>query len=320
MVIFQIVEIVKDAEMSSDIQKRELKNVEPQDYESLKKYFSLRHPGTCESIITDTYIWKVYYNTRYYINDYGLVWINGNKDEIFSFAPLCKNEDLKACFEDMRRYFNDVLGQKLKVYLVDEDAVKIMQLPEDKYLIEEERMYFDYVYDGDGLRNLSGKKYHKKKNHVNGFKKAYEGRYDVRELKCCDRPMINEFLKKWHDIRDIKDEYNRDDYELNGIGYVLRYCNMLKFKMFGVFVDGNLEAFSLGTYEEANSTAYIHVEKANPEIRGLYAFINQQFLVNCFPEARYVNREDDMGLEGLRRAKMSYNPIKLVKKYTVIEK
>ena len=90
--------------------------------------------------------------------------------------------------------------------------------------------------------------------------------------------------------------------------------------MFGVFIDGALEAFTLGTYLKREETAYIHVEKANPQIRGLYPFVNQQFLVQCFPTAKRVNREDDMGLEGLRKAKMSYNPIYMAKKFNVYEK
>ena len=66
--------------------------------------------------------------------------------------------------------------------------------------------------------------------------------------------------------------------------------------------------------------AYIHVEKANPEIRGLYNVMNQQFLIHEFPNVSRINREDDMGLEGLRKSKLSYNPIELVKKYSIIEK
>ena len=66
--------------------------------------------------------------------------------------------------------------------------------------------------------------------------------------------------------------------------------------------------------------AVIHIEKANPEIRGLYQFINQQFLIHEFPEAVLVNREDDMGLEGLRQAKMSYNPIGFARKYKIVQK
>ena len=94
---------------------------------------------------------------------------------------------------------------------------------------------------------------------------------------------------------------------------------MIKYYMMCIYIDGKMEAFTLGTYLKTEKTVYVHVEKANPEIRGLYPFINQQFLIKCFPDARYVNREDDMGLEGLRKAKMSYNPEFLVEKYTITE-
>lgn len=83
---------------------------------------------------------------------------------------------------------------------------------------------------------------------------------------------------------------------------------------------GKFEAFSLGVYGKAERMAVIHVEKANPEIRGLYPFICQQFLLHEFPDALLVNREDDIGLEGLRKSKLSYNPIYLEEKYEIRQK
>ena len=85
-------------------------------------------------------------------------------------------------------------------------------------------------------------------------------------------------------------------------------------RMAGVYIDGQLEAFTIGSLNVRENMAVIHIEKANPEIRGLYQFINQQFLINEFPEAELVNREDDVGMEGLRKAKMSYCPIGFAKK------
>ena len=87
--------------------------------------------------------------------------------------------------------------------------------------------------------------------------------------------------------------------------------------MSGVYIDGHLEAFTIGSYNPLERMAVIHIEKANPEIRGLYQFINQQFLIEEFPEAVLINREDDLGLEGLRKAKLSYNPIDYARKYQV---
>ena len=88
--------------------------------------------------------------------------------------------------------------------------------------------------------------------------------------------------------------------------------------MAGIFVNDKLEAFTIGSYNELEKMAIIHIEKANPNIRGLYPYINQQFIINAFPDA-YIVREDDLGLEGLRKAKLSYEPIGYAKKYRVIQ-
>ena len=110
------------------------------------------------------------------------------------------------------------------------------------------------------------------------------------------------------------------DYEVEGIHEILKQCLDLDIRMFGVYIDGTLEAFTIGSYNPAENMAVIHIEKANPEIRGLYQFINQQFLVQEFPDVALVNREDDLGQEGLRHAKMSYNPCGFARKYLVQQK
>ena len=78
-----------------------------------------------------------------------------------------------------------------------------------------------------------------------------------------------------------------------------------------------MQAFTIGSYNPFEKMAVIHIEKANAQIRGLYQFINQQFLIHAFPTVKLVNREDDLGLEGLRRAKMSYCPVGFARKYSV---
>ena len=201
------------------------------------------------------------------------------------------------------------------------EAVELLDLDHEKYDILAVRDYYDYVYDAEKLRTFSGKAYHKKKNHLNAFKKAYEGRYEYQSLSCgCHHDEIMAFLRKWEAQRDLEDPFHRDEYELNGIDYLLSNCGYLDYKMGGIYIDGELQAFSLGVYGKVEKMAVIHVEKANPDIRGLYPMICQQFLCHEFPDAELVNREDDMGLEGLRKSKMSYNPIYLEEKYEIRQK
>ncbi|MDY5576745.1 MAG: phosphatidylglycerol lysyltransferase domain-containing protein [Lachnospiraceae bacterium] len=300
--------------------KYELKELRYEDYWEVRKLFALRYAETCENIITNSYIWKDYYEARYITDGEGLFWIYKLDGEYFTASPVCSDENIEKYFLMAKDYFHQELHQKLIMYTVDEKLVKQLGLPEEQYLVEEDRRYFDYVYDADALRNLSGKKYHKKKNHINAFHKEYDGRYECRVMTAKDSSMISEYLDRWHAMRDIEDDYHRDDYELRGIKELITHADDINMDMFGVLIDGQLEAFTLGTYLKREETAYIHVEKANPDIRGLYPFVNQQFLIKCFPTAKRVNREDDMGLEGLRKAKMSYNPIYMAKKYNVFEK
>lgn len=298
----------------------ELKEMKYEDYQELRRLFSLRYAQTCENIITNSYIWKDYYRARYVTDGQGLFWIYRLGEEYFTSAPVCSEENLQKYFEMAQEYFHEHLQKKLVLYNADENFIKTLNLSEETYIIEEDRRYFDYVYDAESLRNLSGKKYHKKKNHINAFYKEYEGRYLCRMMTSKDAEIISQYLDKWHAMREIEDEYHRDDYELRGIKELVQNSDDMNLDMFGVFVDGVLEGFTLGTYLKREETVYVHVEKANPDIRGLYPFINQQFLKQCFPTAKFVNREDDMGLEGLRKAKLSYHPICMAKKFNVIEK
>jgi hypothetical protein len=107
-----------------------------------------------------------------------------------------------------------------------------------------------------------------------------------------------------------------DPNELFAIGEAV--ANMRELGLIGalVCVDGRPAAFTIGERFKPDM-ALIHLEKADPEIPGIYAFVNQQFLFRNFKDVEFVNREEDMGLQGLRQAKESYNPDHLVKKYRI---
>lgn len=177
----------------------------------------------------------------------------------------------------------------------------------------------DYVYDAESLRTLAGKKYHKKKNHVNAFLKEYEGRYEYRALTPADKGIIWQFLNRWENGKS-DDVGQHLEGEIVGIHELLNNLDKINAKIAGVFIDGQLEAFTVGSYNPTDRMAVIHIEKANADIRGLYTFINQQFLVHEFADAVLVNREDDVGMEALRKAKQSYHPIMMVRKFSMQQK
>ena len=295
----------------------EFKEITVEDSPLMMPYYNMRKNNTCDSVFLESFIWKEFYNVRYAIwENRALLWLMEYNGKCFSAMPLCKEEDLPDAFHAIEQYFNEELGYPLVINLADEYAVKYLNLPEEKYFVKEQEDSRDYLYLGESLRKLSGKKLHKKKNRLNVFLRQYEGRFEYRTLGCDDKDDMWKFLDRWR-IQKGEDQEEHLDYEVRGIHDILRNCCELNIHMGGIYVDGRLEAFSVGSYNKIEDMAVIHIEKANPEIPGLYQAINQMFLLNEFPNVQWVNREDDMGLEGLRKAKMSYNPADFARKYLV---
>ena len=296
------------------------KDLQAEDIEQVIPFFYLRPNRTCDSSFLDTFLWREFYQVRYAVSDDKAVqWLMSMDGETHSAMPACREEDLEHYFYEMVDYFNQELKQPFKIYLADEEAVKKLDLDPERFEVTEQEDLKDYLYDGNALRTLSGRKLHKKKNNLNAFMKEYEGRYEYRKLCCSDRAMVWNFLTRWREEKG-EDVDRHLDPEVAGVHEILKNCHTLKVRMGGVFLDGELEAFSIGSYNPLEDMAIIHIEKANSQIRGLYQFINQQFLLHEFPEVSVVNREDDLGLEGLRKAKMSYNPMGFARKYLIKQK
>ena len=301
----------------------QFKPVEAKDIERVTPFFALRPNKTCDSVFLDSFIWRDFYHIQCAISDGKAVQFLMEKDGItFSAMPMCKEEELSHYFYEMVEYFNTVLKKPFRIYLADEDGVNYLNLDPEKFEVKEQEDLKDYLYDAAAMRSLAGKKLHKKKNHLNAFLREYEGRYEYRTLCCSDRDDVWEFLDRWWENKVEAAEFGTQlDYEVNGIHDILKNCSQLCVRMAGVYIDGKLEAFTIGSYNEFEKMAVIHIEKANPEINRLYQFINREFLVRAFPEEMMlVNREDDVGMEGLRRAEMSYNPIDFARKYSIEQK
>lgn len=287
-------------------------------------FYFLRDNKTCDSGVLDTYLWAEYYDTKISVVDNAAVLtVMRNGDEHFAAMPYCKAEDLEKYFKLSEKYFNEVLKKPLKIYLADQEAVEYLCLSENPdYIVKEEEDLKDYIYDAEQLRALPGRKFHKKKNLVNKFQKEYEGRWEYRSINCGDKQMIWDFLDRWYENRSAEEMDSEEtlDFEVKGIHEILQNCFLIEQRTGGIFIDGRLEAFSIGAYNPREEMACIAIEKGNAEIPGIYQIINQQFLLHEFPEAKLVNREDDLGLPGLRHAKESYNPIMFARKFMVLQK
>ncbi|MDR1600338.1 MAG: phosphatidylglycerol lysyltransferase domain-containing protein [Oscillospiraceae bacterium] len=180
-----------------------------------------------------------------------------------------------------------------------------------RFIYTREPHHDDYVYDAQSLITLSGKALHAKRNHVNRFRAAYGGRF---EYEAYHPSRFGECMDSYDRWLYDKGETPELCAERGSVERALEYADMLGLKGGLVRVDGVVEAFTLGE-QITTDMALIHVEKANHGIPGLFAAINQMFLASEFPGVTWVNREEDMGLEGLRKAKRSYHPARMIDKY-----
>lgn len=295
-----------------------------EDSTRIAPFFYRRPNKTCDSCALDSYLWREYCDILIAEEEDKALFLLMDRDgEKYTAMPYCDEEALPVYFKRIEEYFNEVLKQPLKIYLADEEAIKFLTLEENpRYLVKEEEDFKDYLYDAEELRTLPGKRFYKKKNRVNKFKREYEGRWEYRSICCSEKQVVWDFLDRWYQSR-VKEEGNGEDtleYEIKGIHEVLQNCMSIDHYIGGIFVDGRLEAFSIGAYNPKEEMACISIEKGNPEIPGIYQVINQEFLLHEFPQAKLVNREDDMGLAGLRKAKESYNPIGFARKYMLVQK
>jgi hypothetical protein len=232
----------------------------------------------------------------------------------FALQPFGPHQRLVSALETWQRYFTG-LGLPFVMQGVEAPVVNLIQeqLP-GQFEIVSDRDNFDYVYRAEDLIELKGRSYHSKKNHVNSFRKNYSD-YQYLPLttdligQCVENTI--EWCKKRGCYKDPLLLAEKD-----AIIEVLNNFSVLGLEGGVITIGDKVEAFSFG--EPLNTdTAVIHVEKGNPDIKGIYAVINQEFCQNSWSHMEYINREEDMGIPGLRKAKQSYHPVKMVEKFVI---
>jgi hypothetical protein len=192
----------------------------------------------------------------------------------------------------------------------------------DDIVVKHDRDDDDYVYLREELVNLSGRKFHQKKNHLNYFLKNYE--FEYQEATVDMVPEIMRFIagKNEYKLGETPEEWREVlELETDAIEELLSFVG--KGLLTGIIrINGKIEAVTLGEFAKTNSkeSVIVHVEKADDRIRGLYQAINNEFCKRLPEETIFLNREEDMGLENLRKTKLSYKPVKMVEKYTVMVK
>jgi len=199
--------------------------------------------------------------------------------------------------------------------LTQDDQASLEALFPGKFRYHFDRDAFDYVYDIHDLADLKGRKFQRKRNHLNRFRDANPD-HTLTPITQENLPQVRLLVQRWYALRLEQDPHADFLLEQAALKKALDHLQALGLEGLLLSVDDQPVAMTLGS--RLNSQTFdIHFEKALDVADGAYAAINNGFaryLREKYPEVRYLNREDDMGLEGLRKAKLSYNPDHMVDK------
>lgn len=235
----------------------------------------------------------------------------------FMFPPLTADGEyhkdaLRETIYKSKEYF-EKKGHPFSLRLVPFHVMEIIKgaVPEMHFI--DDRPNYDYIYLTQDLIELKGKAFHGKKNHLNYFKKTYEYEYVKLTSDMADDAM--KFISDFNKRKDVPaHEMELLKMEEEAMEDVFRNIEAVGYSAGAILIDGSIEAIAIGG-KLGKKTITEHVEKANVEYRGLYQAINNEFCKNVAAKAKYINREEDMGIPNLRKAKLSYKPVKLLEKY-----
>ncbi|HHV29957.1 MAG TPA: DUF2156 domain-containing protein [Clostridium sp.] len=281
-------------------------------YEYLKNYDFM----TYEYSFLTLYIWRKMYNTEFAIVDDAIVVkkhtgangtyfmqpIGADKNKIAGITSKLNtirkgNPDFKYLYGDVETAFLNQLNENFGELVTS----------------HEDTNNFDYIFSCKDLIALSGSKYHRKKNQYNQFIKKYDYRIEIIQSHEVIRDCIDLSLK-WYDYKALDSEQLKN--EQKAIIDILNNIELFNIKGIAVYADNEIAGFAIG--EKLNDKmATIHFEKGNYSFSGIYPFLNKSLIETCFSEVEFINLQEDLGIDGLRRAKLAYQPIKLEKKYLV---
>lgn len=282
----------------------------------LQDIFKNNQKMACEMSVGNTILWSKYYQTEIAIWQDEIVFRSKVKENQYSYAAnLMSAKNPYSLFHTIIEQAKmDQMPFRMHCVLREEMDMIDTWYP-NQYFIQWGRDESDYIYSREKLATLSGKKMHSKRNHIHRFEEenpnwTYERITDDNENECVEMAIA------WC-MKNCKDYDNDIDYEKVDesklVVYAIRHRKAFNLIGGALRVKGKIIAIALGE-ELTKDTFVVHFEKAFSEIQGAYPLINREFVRNELLRYDYVNREEDMGLEGLRKAKLSYHPEILLNK------
>lgn len=286
------------------------------DKEVIQSYFKSFPSRSCEKTFANSYLWSRHYKTTFAIVEDTLVFKWEDEGLMFSY-PVGQPENVKRALETLKTYAEENNAAFILYHVTPDLFEQLDAWYPGRFEVEYDRDVADYVYESEKLATLAGKKLHAKRNHINKFKATYEN-WSYETMTKDNVEECFQMALKWRAQNGCEDDTEKQAEICVTLNY-LRLLEELE-QVGGILrVDGEIVAFTIG--EAINEDTFVvHIEKAFADIQGAYPMINQQFVEHECRNYQYINREDDTGSEGLRKAKLSYRPVFLVEKGIVKER
>ncbi len=292
-----------------------LKRPKLEDRALINDYLKYADTRSCEMTFANTYLWSRHYDVGFAIVEDMLVFGRTAGDVSFTVPVGPGGEErLKQALDTLMRYCEEQEVPFQLHNVTKEDFDRLEALYPGQFFISYEREYADYVYETEKLAKLSGKKYHSKKNHANKFKALYPD-WSYEPITKDNVEECFQMALRWRELNGCEEDEEKHAEICVTLNY-LRLFEELNMRGGALRVNGEIVAFTVGE-PVGKDTLVVHIEKAFADIQGAYTMINQQFAEHEGAGFTYLNREEDMGEEGLRQAKMSYKPVFLVEKGVV---
>ncbi len=282
----------------------------------LVQSYTINRPfRNCDLAFANMFVWQFLYNTK--IAEYnGFLFVKyWFHDKPFYMMPIGEG-DLQAAVRtviehsktDSQRFCMQGISPLMRT--------ELERLLPDTFSFTTNRDYSDYLYLREDLINLTGKKYQPKRNHINQFKRSYPN-YEFVPITEEIIPKCMELESLWKNLNeDEKDKsYIALDAERQAIQRAFDHYTELNLKGGALVVDNRVVAFTYGSPINTD-TFDVAVEKADANYIGAYTMVNNEFVKSLPSQYEFINREEDLGIEGLRKAKLSYHPTEILDKYT----
>ena len=294
----------------------------------LEEYLRGFEYGTSGLSFTSLYMWRNINDFSWQIiGDYlciaGLSHLEIEMEEPFLFPPLTKTgtydpKSLNDTIKEAKKIFESK-GYIFSIRLMPFHMMDILEEACPGELdFSDDRPNYDYLYKKQDLIELKGREYHSKKNHLNFFLNHYQFEYVILTSDMTGQAM--QFIREFNERKQLPEhEMELLKMEERAMVDVFNNLEAVGYMAAAIMIQGKIEAFCIAGQINKN-TVDVHVEKANTAYRGLYQLINNEFCRHVSPDIEYINREEDMGIPGLRKAKLSYKPVKLVESHIAIFK